>query len=458
MGGKKQCPSCNQMMPAGVKFCNQCGYRFPVISTKEEEKKEVPKEETEVKVEVKEEARGKPRRRGMYILLACIGFLVLGAGVYAFSQRKAPAAAEQKETNRPNTASSDTESDDVRRNGPQEEELPSQDPEEVFSEILEKNDQVKLTEQCGSLTYNSRILKFSSPDSGPVLDTFYHFEAYKAQGGLEQKSLERYFSIDEENYTEIFEAFKIEDGIKRVYRWVHEIGPKYDPPFDSTSILHPSDADYDADVRFAVAKEHNTLGRWLQDFIEFNENKYSISSLEDDGVRSLEINYTDEEGRIREGAVCKVYIHLDSASGRIITAGEEICDADSSPLETIVFEDIEYGTLDGLVPDDVARQRFDKDLHGVDVGASGEDRPFYGIWCDASKNYDDAYRFSRKVVTWGFPAEVYVTSDWDNLNPEKWYAVTAGIYDSKEEAESMLSVVKAYYPDAYVKYSGNRRK
>ena len=84
-------------------------------------------------------------------------------------------------------------------------------------------------------------------------------------------------------------------------------------------------------------------------------------------------------------------------------------------------------------------------------------RPFYGIWCDASKDYDEACRFCKKTAGWGFPAEVFVTTDWDNLNPEKWYAVTAGVYYNKAEAESVLPAVKQLYPDAYVKYSGNHR-
>jgi len=48
------------------------------------------------------------------------------------------------------------------------------------------------------------------------------------------------------------------------------------------------------------------------------------------------------------------------------------------------------------------------------------------------------------------------TSEWDNLNAEPWYAVTAGTFDSESEADDELSTVQDLYSDAYVKYSGDR--
>ena len=50
---------------------------------------------------------------------------------------------------------------------------------------------------------------------------------------------------------------------------------------------------------------------------------------------------------------------------------------------------------------------------------------------------------------------VITTTDWSNLNSEKWYVVTAGQYETENEANDKLNEVQAYYPDAYVKYSGN---
>ena len=79
---------------------------------------------------------------------------------------------------------------------------------------------------------------------------------------------------------------------------------------------------------------------------------------------------------------------------------------------------------------------------------------FYGIWCGAAKDKESAEKIASSLRDKGLPSNVFITTEWSNLNSEKWYVVSAGTYDSKEEAESMLSQVKSYYPKAYVKYSG----
>lgn len=82
--------------------------------------------------------------------------------------------------------------------------------------------------------------------------------------------------------------------------------------------------------------------------------------------------------------------------------------------------------------------------------------PFYGVWCYSTKSDGEAEKGAEAINAKGFAGKVFVTTDWSNLNPEKWYIVTAGVYDSEEEAKSALSDVKsAGYPDAYVKYSGD---
>ena len=89
------------------------------------------------------------------------------------------------------------------------------------------------------------------------------------------------------------------------------------------------------------------------------------------------------------------------------------------------------------------------------IKASGYQPPFYGIWVSASKNYDDATKTADKVSSYGFDGYVEDTTNWSNLNSEKWYVVTAGRYASEKEANNKLAEVKEYYPDAYVKYSGD---
>ena len=61
------------------------------------------------------------------------------------------------------------------------------------------------------------------------------------------------------------------------------------------------------------------------------------------------------------------------------------------------------------------------------------------------------------VVDWeskGWDAYVFLTSEWSNLNQENWYAVSVGIYSSKEDALQYLEEIQKSQPDAYIKYSG----
>ena len=52
--------------------------------------------------------------------------------------------------------------------------------------------------------------------------------------------------------------------------------------------------------------------------------------------------------------------------------------------------------------------------------------------------------------------EVHISSEWSNLNPEKWYCSSAGTCYTKSEAETVLDAIQAAgYSDAYIKYSGN---
>ena len=81
--------------------------------------------------------------------------------------------------------------------------------------------------------------------------------------------------------------------------------------------------------------------------------------------------------------------------------------------------------------------------------------PFYGIWCYGSKESGDAYNYASSLNNAGFEAEVFLTTDWSNLNKESYYVVTAGTYGTEGEANANLAAVQSFCSDAYVKYSGN---
>ncbi|MDO4648999.1 MAG: SPOR domain-containing protein [Eubacteriales bacterium] len=85
--------------------------------------------------------------------------------------------------------------------------------------------------------------------------------------------------------------------------------------------------------------------------------------------------------------------------------------------------------------------------------------PFYGIWCTASHDKADCDRTAADLNGKGFPANVYETTDWSNLNPVHWYVVSAGEYGSEAQAAGCLAGVQgAGYGDAYVKYTGEYQK
>lgn len=79
---------------------------------------------------------------------------------------------------------------------------------------------------------------------------------------------------------------------------------------------------------------------------------------------------------------------------------------------------------------------------------------FYGVWVGAKKTMDEAEKFAQELVNNGFEANIFVSTDWSNLNSEPWYVITSGVYDSKSEADYNLDMVKEVYPNAYIKASG----
>ena len=81
--------------------------------------------------------------------------------------------------------------------------------------------------------------------------------------------------------------------------------------------------------------------------------------------------------------------------------------------------------------------------------------PFYGIWCYGSKGEEESISYAETLKNSGFDAKVFVTTDWSNLNTEKFYVVTVGVYTTGDEANSSLASVQSVCSEAYVKYSGD---
>ena len=90
------------------------------------------------------------------------------------------------------------------------------------------------------------------------------------------------------------------------------------------------------------------------------------------------------------------------------------------------------------------------------TGVSGRTSPFWGVWAYASKDSDEALEFAGQAEDQGFDAEVFLTTDWSNLNDEPWFVVSLGCFDTEEAASGTLDRAhEAGYADAYAKYSGD---
>ncbi|MCD8382108.1 MAG: leucine-rich repeat protein [Clostridiales bacterium] len=90
------------------------------------------------------------------------------------------------------------------------------------------------------------------------------------------------------------------------------------------------------------------------------------------------------------------------------------------------------------------------------AAASAEQQPFYGVWCAATKKSADAQSVAEQLREQGFDAQVCLTTNWEGLNSEAYYVVTAGRYDTEAEAKAALAEVQAVgYSSAYVKYTGD---
>lgn len=108
----------------------------------------------------------------------------------------------------------------------------------------------------------------------------------------------------------------------------------------------------------------------------------------------------------------------------------------------------------GWVRSDLVDQvRFD---NVQDISVQDIAQPFYGVWVSATKNESETERMCNELITKGFDARVIVTSDWSNLNPETYYAISIGVYSNKADAEAQLAEMKRNgYESAYIKYSGD---
>lgn len=150
-------------------------------------------------------------------------------------------------------------------------------------------------------------------------------------------------------------------------------------------------------------------------------------------------------------------------NGSIVNDNEKY--TSSSYLNNDYLEDDVLGSEDNSMDDNETNDdngsmddySFNDDNNEGNVSESDDTTPFYGIWCFASKKQSEAYNFANELSDNGWNALVVITTDWSNLNNEKWFVVSAGVYETYDAANKELDGIKSICPTAYIKYSGEHK-
>lgn len=94
-------------------------------------------------------------------------------------------------------------------------------------------------------------------------------------------------------------------------------------------------------------------------------------------------------------------------------------------------------------------------LNTGNVLATSSHRPFYGVWVSAARSKRQASDHLKKVNKHGFhSADIYISTQWSNLNKKTYYLISTGEYQSKYKAAKALKKAKKVYKDAYIRYTG----
>ncbi len=141
----------------------------------------------------------------------------------------------------------------------------------------------------------------------------------------------------------------------------------------------------------------------------------------------------------------------------VITFSEGIYSCDIDAGEKVTFKRTTKDRVHVTVMDEI---RFNEDSFGMYGYEAAEDEygyedGFYGVWTYASRDRETALTEAGKLIDLGFDSYVFYSAEWEGLNSDGYYCVTAGRYQTEEDALAQLdSVKKAGFGSAYVKFSG----
>ena len=139
--------------------------------------------------------------------------------------------------------------------------------------------------------------------------------------------------------------------------------------------------------------------------------------------------------------------------------GDEISVLGDKAVFTRASEgDIPVYSVNDIKLDESAFVKYEDEDSGDIGGLETLSEGFFGVWTASSKDYNDAVDSARALCDEGFDARVYYSPEWENLNKDPYYCVTAGTFMHKNEADNELDSLKEKgYSGAYVKHTGYRK-
>ena len=151
----------------------------------------------------------------------------------------------------------------------------------------------------------------------------------------------------------------------------------------------------------------------------------------------------------------------DYAMGSYVAGSQsvKISFADYPDIFTDTYDNYKYGEIPDIKTQATKKEDAPESVivASTDNKDAVNDDPFFGLWVESYKEKQLALDLVEKLKEKGLDAYSIYSCEYENLNKEPYWCVTIGLSGSEPEAQAYIEdAAKAGYPDAYVKYTGNR--
>lgn len=167
-------------------------------------------------------------------------------------------------------------------------------------------------------------------------------------------------------------------------------------------------------------------------------------------------HHSYELGQVTDGGVVSdalLYVSDVDGDGKTIYGG---LDTEGTPACEYYLGISADEILSWIETNGVVESAADENVSTRADGLSARTKPFWGTWAYASKDLGEAVAFAQGARGDGYDAEVFLTTDWSNLNTEAWYVVSLGCFGDESAAASLAGAAQAAgYEGAYAKFSGD---